>query len=521
VSGLLLLLAMGMFVPELSLLLSFATFIFLAFGLSYMGGRASMQVVALTIMVALVLLVTSVGLGWTSGVPPEVFRWVSLTGMLMALSIDATMFVMLRRTLVGRADRLVEAERAAGAMLQRIAQQERLESLGKLAGGVAHDFNNLLAIILSYSTFVAEAVTDRPSALSDIRQVESAAERAAGLTRQLLIFGRRQVDTGEVVDINRVVMDTENLLRTAIGEHIELRTSLEAKISRVRLDTSRIEQILLNLSLNARDAMSTGGVLSISTSDHHVEPGTSDPATPRPGEYLCLTVRDTGSGLSDDARRHAFEPFFTTKPAGHGTGLGLATVYGIAKDAGGGAALDSEMGAGTTVRIYIPAARDGVMSRAPSEDMALLRGSGRTILVVEDEPQLREITCRILQRHGFRALTAASPDLALALLEADPQIALLLTDVVMPGMSGLQLAQQATSRYPALRILFMSGFPRDLWERGEIDPELPLIEKPFDAAALLRKIADVLKSEPTHWPPPPPAAIEERIPVPVSGSSAV
>src|SRR6202049_2585479 len=496
VSGLVLLLAMGISVPELSLLFTFDTFIFLAFGVSYMSGRSSKQVVALTLVVALVLLVTSVGFGWTSGVPNNVFRWINLVGMLMALSIDATMFVMLRRTLEGRANRLLEAERAAGAMLQRISQQERLESLGKLAGGVAHDFNNLLAVILNYSSFVAEAVEDRPAALADVGQIQSAAQRAAGLTRQLLIFGRRMVDIGELVDINRVVTDTESLLRTAIGEHIELRTSLKAKTSTVRVDTSRIEQVLLNLSLNARDAMPRGGVLLISTADHDFNGSSPDAATPEPGRYVCLAVSDTGTGLTDEARRHAFEPFFTTKPVGSGTGLGLATVHGIAKDAGGGAALYSKAGQGTTVRVYIPASGEPAIRSAPARDRKRLQDFGRTILLVEDEPQLREITSRTLERHGFRPITVESPDEALTLLKTDAQIALLLTDVVMPGMSGLQLAEAATTLRPALRILFMSGFPRDLWERVEIDPDLALIEKPFEAEALLQKLLDVLNSEP-------------------------
>ena len=496
VSGLVLLLAMGLSVPELSLLFTFATFIFLAFGLSYMGGRASMQVVALTLVVALVLLVTSLGFGWTSGVPNNVFRWINLIGMLMALSIDATMFVMLRRTLEGRANRLLEAEREAGAMLQRISQQERLESLGKLAGGVAHDFNNLLAVILNYSSFVAEAMEDRPAVLADVGQIRSAAQRAAGLTRQLLIFGRRKVDTGEVVDINQVVTDTESLLRTAIGEHIDLRTSLKAKTSTVRIDTGRIEQVLLNLSLNARDAMPGGGVLLISTADYDSIDGMREAPALRSGHYVCLAVSDTGTGLTDDARRHAFEPFFTTKPVGSGTGLGLATVHGIAKDAGGSAALYSVTGEGTTVRVYIPASGNGATINATARDIMLLDGAGRTILLVEDEPQLREITSRTLERHGFRALTVESPDEAVALLKTDAPIALLLTDVVMPGMSGLHLAEAATTIRPALRILFMSGFPRDLWERDEIDPDLALIEKPFEAEALLQKLSDVLNSEP-------------------------
>ena len=499
VSGLVLLLAMGLFVPELSLLFAFATFIFLAFGLSYMTGRASMQVVALTLVVALVLLVTADGLGWTSGVPDNVFRWINLVGMLMALSIDATMFAMLRRTLEGRANRLLEAERAASAMLQRISQQERLESLGKLAGGVAHDFNNLLAIILNYSSFVAEAVEDRPAALVDIREIQHAAQRAAGLTRQLLIFGRRKVDIGEVVELNTVVTDTERLLRSAIGEHIELRTSLEAEASKVRVDTSRLEQVLLNLSLNAGYAMPRGGVLLISTTEHEFKGDEVAPATAQPGRYVCLAVSDTGSGLTDDARRHAFEPFFTTKPVGSGTGLGLATVLGIAKDAGGGATLESERGHGTTVRVYFPVSGDGALTSAPARDPVVPESLRRAILVVEDEPQLRKITSRTLERHGFRAITVESAHDALALLKTDAPIALLLTDVVMPGISGLQLAEAATALRPSLRILFMSGFPRDLWERGDIDPDLPLIEKPFEAEGLLHKVAEVLRSEP-HVP---------------------
>ena len=227
IAGLLLLPVMGLFVPELSLMFTFATFIFLAFGLSYMSGRASMQVVALTLVVALILS-SSVALRWTSGVPDNIFRWVNLTGMLMALSIDATMFILLRRILEARALHLVEAEREAAQMQRRISQQERLESIGKLAGGVAHDFNNLLGIILNYTAFIAEAVEDRPETLRDVEQVQAAAMRAAALTRQLLIFGRRDLVHGEVIDVNQVIGETEGLLRSAVGEHIEFRTTLAA-----------------------------------------------------------------------------------------------------------------------------------------------------------------------------------------------------------------------------------------------------------------------------------------------------
>jgi signal transduction histidine kinase len=492
VSGLLLLLAMGVFVPELSLLFTFATFIFLAFGLSYLSGRASMQVVGLTLIVALILLVTSLALRWTSGVPDDLFRWVNLTGMLMALSIDATMFIMLRRTLEARGARLVAAERQAAEMQRRMSQQERLESLGKLAGGVAHDFNNLLAIIINYCGFIAEAVEERSDVLEDVEQVRGAAQRAAALTRQLLIFGRRNLVHGDVVDINEVVRDTENLLRTAVREHIELRTTLAADLPVVQVDTSRIEQVLLNLSVNARDAMPDGGSLLIETSEHHFSDADTDGTTPKSGHYVCISVSDTGSGFTYEARRHAFEPFFTTKPAGRGTGLGLATVHEIAKDAGGYAALYSEAGVGTTMRVYLPVAEGDTVAAVAAAGPIQLEGDGQTVLVVEDEPQLRQITARMLEAHHYHVCAVENPQEALSILESNAPVALLLTDMVMPGMSGAQLAERANILRPQLRILYMSGFPRDLWERGEIDPDLLLVEKPFDAEQLLRKISMAL-----------------------------
>jgi signal transduction histidine kinase/CheY-like chemotaxis protein len=493
VSGLLLLMVMGLFVPELSLLFTFATFIFLAFGLSYLGGRASMRVLALTLAVALVLLLSSVALRWTSGVPDDVYRWVNLTGMLMALSIDATMFIMLRRTLEARAQRLVEAEREAAQMQRRISQQERLESIGKLAGGVAHDFNNLLGIILNYAEFIAEAAQDQPELLHDVEQVRAAAKRAAALTRQLLIFGRRDLTHAEVVDLNGVIGDTEGLLRSAVGEQIEFHTRLAAGALWVRMDTTRLEQVLLNLSVNARDAMPEGGTLLIETSQRRFSDQGGDGTAPRPGRYVCLSVTDTGEGFTEEARQHAFEPFFTTKPAGRGTGLGLATIYGIATDADGDIRLYSEPGVGTTVRVYLPAA-DAVTAAAaaPGYGPAEIDGAGRTVLLVEDEVQLRVVTARILECHNYRVWAADSPHDALAMIHGDAQADLLLTDVVMPGMSGLQLAEQAAAVRPQLRHLFMSGFPRDLWERGEIDRDQPMLEKPFDSEQLLRKVSEAL-----------------------------
>src|ERR1700716_1112415 len=280
VSGLLLLLAMGLFVPELSLLFTFATFIFLAFGLSYMSGRASMQVVALTIGVALVLLVTSVALRWTSGVPDQLYRWVNLIGMLMALSIDATMFIMLRRTLEARASRVIDAERAAAELKQKLSQQERLESLGQLAGGVAHDFNNLLGVILNFTLFVKETMTAAAAepggerwqpAIKDTERIVRAAESATRLTHQLLAFARREVVRPQSLNVNSVVAELEPLLRRTLGEHIDFVTSSASGLRPVLIDPGQLEQVITNLAVNARDAMRDGGKLTIDTANIDVD----------------------------------------------------------------------------------------------------------------------------------------------------------------------------------------------------------------------------------------------------------
>jgi two-component system cell cycle sensor histidine kinase/response regulator CckA len=239
--------------------------------------------------------------------------------------------------------------------------------------------------------------------------------------------------------------------------------------------------------------MPEGGALLIETSQRRFSDQGGDRTAPRPGRYVCLSVTDTGEGFTEEARQHAFEPFFTTKPAGRGTGLGLATIYGIATDADGDIRLYSEPGVGTTVRVYLPAA-DAVTAAAaaPGYGPAEIDGAGRTVLLVEDEVQLRVVTARILECHNYRVWAADSPHDALAMIHGDAEADLLLTDVVMPGMSGLQLAEQAAAVRPQLRHLFMSGFPRDLWERGEIDRDQPMLEKPFDSEQLLRKVSEAL-----------------------------
>jgi signal transduction histidine kinase/CheY-like chemotaxis protein len=522
-SGLLLLLAMGLFVPELSLLFTFATFIFLAFGLSYMSGRASMQVVALTIGVALILLVTSIALRWTSGVPDQLYRWVNLTGMLMALSIDGTMFIMLRRTLEARAGRVIDAERATAEMKERLAQQERLESLGQLAGGIAHDFNNLLGVILNFALFAKEKVLasadlgqtdgnvnpeELRSAAKDIDRVVGASESASRLTHQLLAFARREVLRPEPLEVNSVVREMEPLLRRAVGEHIEFSTSLSPEPWRALVDRGQLEQVLTNLAINARDAMPNGGQLVIQTDNVDAdEPYGAGRQGFKPGRYVRVRVSDTGTGMDEHTLQHVFEPFFTTKERGRGTGLGLATVHGIIKQSGGFISIYSELGLGTRVSAMLPATerRHSEVAVAPKR---LEHARSGTILVVEDAADLRELTERILTRNGYRVITASDGLMAIEAAHSyDGKIDLLLTDVVMPKMHGKDLADVIVSTRPDTRVLFMSGYAEPmLGKSGILDPGILLIEKPFTAETLLTRVSDAFEANTTtaagSAPPP-------------------
>lgn len=504
VSGLLLLLAMGLFVPEMGLLFAFATFIFLAFGLSYMSGRASIQVVALTIAVALVLLVTSVALRWKSGVPDELFRWINLVGMLMALSIDATMFVMLRRTLEARANRLVEAERAAAEMQQRLAQQERLESIGQLAGGVAHDFNNLLGVILGFTGFVHQDLAKSADgedgnrwqrSLQDLDRVEKAANSAKRLTRHLLAFARREIAQPQVIEVVAAVEHVLELLRRSLGEHIAMEVRLDPHTSPVRIDPGHLEQILINLCVNARDAMPGGGILVIETLDVEVDEAYAlTQGDLDPGRYVRLRISDTGGGMPEEVLKHAFEPFFTTKAPGHGTGLGLATVYGIVKHSGGRVHLYSEEGHGTTVSVLLPVASASDLSESAAISGAAMPSGQESILVVEDERDLRDAVSRMLESHGYRVLTAPNGRVALEMVERfSGELHLLLTDVVMPEMLGKELAQRVSDLRPGVRVLYMSGFAQPvLGSAGVLGPDMVLLDKPFTESDLLSKVRGVL-----------------------------
>ncbi len=396
-----------------------------------------------------------------------------------------------------------EAERQR--MESRLQQSQRLESLGQLAGGVAHDFNNLLAVISNYADFVADEVAaaadENPqrwqALLRDVEQIKRAAERATGLTRQLLAFGRREVVHPELIDVNAIVRDVQELLRRTIGEHVELVADLAPSLHRVMADPGRIEQVLVNLAVNARDAMPGGGRLSIQTADVEVDEGwlVGMPDV-RPGAYVRLRVSDTGTGMPPEVMQRAFEPFFTTKPKGEGTGLGLATVYGIVTQAGGHVHLYSDPGIGTAFTVLLPAAEEGdsdLAGASPSESPDTAT-AGATVLLVEDEEALREVTSRVLRRAGYRVIATGRGTEALDVVAgAELDIDLLLTDVIMPGMLGKELAERVTALRPGIRILYMSGYAHPvLASKGTLDSGVTLLEKPFSRAALLRTVREVL-----------------------------
>ncbi|WP_320668607.1 ATP-binding protein [Patulibacter defluvii] len=380
----------------------------------------------------------------------------------------------------------LEAERERDAMRRaaREAQAQRLESLGQLAGGVAHDFNNLLGVIINYAGFVRDELRDRPDLAADVEQIREAAERGAALTRQLLIFGRRELTAPEILDPADVVRTVENLLRRALGEHIALVTRFESRDATVRADRGQLEQVLFNLAVNARDAMPSGGMLTITTR-------TVDGDETLAGPLVELAVADTGIGMTDAVAQRAMEPFFTTRADGGGTGLGLATVYGIVTQHDGRVRIESSVGEGTTVRVQLPATGQPV-SAVPTTAARGPGARGETVLLVEDEPSGLAIVRRILERGGYDVTAVGSGAAALSLLEDGRPIDLLLTDVIMPGMLGTELAARAVLARPDLRVLMMSGYSDELVAKPSGGPDHALIEKPFDATGLLTRIREVL-----------------------------
>jgi len=400
-----------------------------------------------------------------------------------------------------------QAER--GRLERQLQQSQRLESLGQLAGGVAHDFNNLLGVISNYAAFVAEELNKLPdqqpaeSVVSDIEQIQRAAERAARLTHQLLAFARREVIRPRVLILNTIVTSVLELLQRTLGEHVVLITDLDPGLDHVLADPGHIEQILINLAVNARDAMTGGGTLTIHTSNADIDEAYVDThANLSLGRYVKLQLADNGPGMPPDVIDHAFEPFFTTKPKGEGTGLGLATIYGIVIQAGGNVRIYSEPDLGTVVTVLLPVTSQPPAAADQPSD-ALTGGAGETILVVEDEPAMREVTRRILARTGYSVIAAGNGQEAITAAATTDHIDVLLTDVIMPGMQGREVAERIRDHQPGTAVLYMSGYTQGiLGAQGVLEPQINLIEKPFTEASLLQKIRAII-SNPGAAPPDP------------------
>ena len=390
------------------------------------------------------------------------------------------------------------AEDALRKSEEQLRASLKMEAIGQLAGGVAHDFNNLLTVILGHSDLLLARLTADDPVRREIEQIRRAAERAAGLTRQLLAFSRKQVLQAIVLDVNHVVADIDGMLRRIIGEDIDLVTRLGREIVHVQADPGQIEQVIMNLAINARDAMPGGGRLIIETAQVVLDESfcRDHPPTP-PGKYVMLALTDTGAGMDAETRAHLFEPFFTTKEKGKGTGLGLATVYGIVKQSGGYIWPESEPGKGASFRIYLPPADGPLDTSAPTIDAAARPGDGsETILLVEDEPVVRELARTILEMNGYQVLDAGDIGEARRLCDGHPgPIHLMLTDVVMPEMSGRVLADSLVPTRPEMRVLYMSGHMDDAIARhGILLGSVPFLQKPFTPQGLAAKVREALDS---------------------------
>jgi PAS domain S-box-containing protein len=378
----------------------------------------------------------------------------------------------------------------------QLRQAQKMEAVGRLAGGVAHDFNNILTAIGGYSGLLLAEFAPTDPRRADVEEIKKATERAAGLTRQLLAFSRRQVLQPRVLDLNAVIAGAEKLLRRLIGEDIRLVTRLDPALGAVRADAGQVEQVVMNLAVNARDAMENGGTLTIETRNFEVPVSRRVPERDAmaPGRYVQIRVSDTGVGMDAETKRHIFEPFFTTREKGKGTGLGLATVYGIVKQSGGFIWVDSEPGRGAVFTLDLPQVDQRVESAESPVDGRADRIGTETVLVVEDEPQVRTVACEALRSHGYKVLEAPDADVALRVARGSGKtIDLLLTDVVMPGLSGKQLADILAAERPGLRMLFMSGYTDDaLSPHGVLAPGVHYLQKPFSPEVLAQKVREVL-----------------------------
>ncbi len=396
------------------------------------------------------------------------------------------------------ANDITERNRLKTALLaseEQLRQSQKLEAIGQLAGGVAHDFNNLLTVIGGYSSILLNKLGDDNPLRGNVQEIKKASDRAGALTRQLLAFSRKQILQPKILDLNAVVSDMDKMVRRLIGEDIDLLTITDPSLYKVKADPGQVEQVLLNLIVNARDAMPDGGKLTIETSNAILSEDYALSHAAVAGRFVMLAVSDSGCGMDPEVQNHAFEPFFTTKVAGKGTGLGLATVYGIVKQSEGHIWIYSELGEGTSFKIYLPCVDDGGEEMTGARSLQVLKGT-ETLLLVEDEDQVRDIVRAIFEQQGYEVLVAANGEQALALAKLHgPRIHLLMTDVVMPQMSGRELAERLTANWPHLKVLFMSGYTDDAIVRhGLLAASLNFLQKPFDAATAARKVREVLDS---------------------------
>jgi PAS domain S-box-containing protein len=378
---------------------------------------------------------------------------------------------------------------------EQLQQASKLEAVGRLAGGVAHDFNNLLGVILGSSELLLDDLGANDPRRGFVEAITAASKRAASLTKQLLTFSRKQVSSPLVFDLNSIVRETGRMLPRLIGEHIEIAIVLSVEQAAVLADPTQVQQILMNLAANARDAMPEGGKLTIEVANCEMKEGGEEPTDVAPGHYVKLTVGDTGTGMSPEIQSRAFDPFFSTKDIGNGTGLGLSTVYGIVKESGGSILVNSKRGEGTTFRIYLPRAKEEIIERAAASRVPdeSLRGS-ETIFLVEDQSELRSLTHKFLQGLGYKVVAASLPGEAIQIAQQfTGKIDLLLTDVVMPGMNGQELARRLRLLYTNMRVLCVSGFADQTLQRGVLDTNDAFLAKPFLLRELATKIRELFR----------------------------
>jgi hypothetical protein len=411
------------------------------------------------------------------------YRWLSWTGVADQDRIYAVA-------------RDVTAEKAAAERLkateEALLQSQKMEAVGQLTGGIAHDFNNLLTGIVG-SLDLLQTRLNQGRTDNVVRYIDAAmtsANRAAALTHRLLAFARRQPLVPKLVDVNHLVVSLEDLLRRTIGEAIDLKIVASENLWRTLCDPNQLESALLNLAINARDAMSDGGHLTIATSNVHLDSATMDAPALSPGDYICIDVADTGEGMSAEVAARAFDPFFTTKPIGQGTGLGLSMIYGFARQSNGHVTIDSKLGRGTSVKLYLPRRHGDIAAQHTPAGQAVEHvPTGETVLVVEDEPVVRGVILEMLEDQGYQTLGAVDGPSGLRILRANNRIDLLVTDVGLPGMNGRQLADQARETRPDLKVLFITGYAESAaLSNGFLQPGMEMITKPFDLDHLSQRI---------------------------------